>query len=145
MLCRNEEGVRLIGEDEPIPDAAEALRRWGGPIVYITGRLEHMRGATVDQLRKFGFPLEDTELHMFKEEDWRGGGLGDARKRILDDIQSRHEVARVVDDFPGYFPVYKELGIPERIGLHLSSARKPEDYTSRGATRVVGSWKDLAA
>ena len=143
MLCRNEEGIRLMGEDEPLPYAAEALSQWLGPIVYITGRLENIRSITLDQLERFGFPLEGAELYMFREEDWRGGGLGDARRRILDDVRSKHNVVRVVDDFPGYFPVYEDMGISERIGLHCSRAHKPEDYTSRGATRVVESWRDL--
>jgi len=143
MLCRNQEGLRLIDVDEPIPYAAQALREWGGPIVYITGRLEHIRDATLGQLRRFGFPIENVELHMFREEDWRSGGLGEARKRILEGMLEKHRVMRVVDDFPGYFPVYAELGIPERIGLRRSSAHKPEDYMSSGATRVVESWREL--
>jgi hypothetical protein len=145
MLCRNEEGLRLIETDEPIPYAAQALREWEGPIVYITGRLEHVRDATNDQLSRFGFPLEGAEVHMFREEDWGGGGLGEARRRILDGILQEHQVLRVVDDFPGYFPVYAELGIPERIGLHRSRGNKPEDYLSKGATRVVESWRELTA
>ena len=111
MLCRNEEGLRLVEVDEPIPYAAQVLRNWKGPLVYITGRLEHVRDATLNQLGRFRFPLEGSELHMFKEEDWRGGGLGDARRRILEGILENHRVMRVVDDFPGYFPVYTELGI----------------------------------
>jgi hypothetical protein len=144
MLCRNEEGLRLIEVDEPVPHAAQALRDWQGPVVYITGRLEHVRDATMSQLRRFGFPLEGAELHMFREEDWRGGGLGDARRRMLEGILEKHRVLRVVDDFPGYFPVYKELGIPERIGLCRSRAHRPEDYFSKGATRIVDSWRELA-
>jgi hypothetical protein len=143
MLCRNEEGLSLVETDEPIPYAAQALREWGGPIVYITGRLEHIRDVTLGQLRRFGFPIEDVELHMFREEDWMGGGLGGARKRILEGIIERHRVVKVVDDFPGYFTVYAELGIPERIGLYRSRAHKPEDYMSKGATRVVESWREL--
>jgi hypothetical protein len=143
MLCRNEEGIRLMEEDEPLPFAAQALGQWEASLVYITGRLEHTRSATLNQLGDFGFPLEDAELYMFKEEDWGGGGLGEARRRLLDNILSKHQVVRVVDDFPGYFTVYKALGISERIGLHRSRAYKTEDYTSRGATRVVESWKEL--
>ncbi|MFH2110992.1 MAG: hypothetical protein ABIJ47_07010 [Candidatus Bathyarchaeota archaeon] len=143
MLCRNEEGLMLVEADEPIPYAAQVLRDWEGPVVYITGRLEHIREATFSQLRRFGFPVEGAELHMFREEDWKGGGLGDARRRILEAILEKHRVMRVVDDFPGYFTVYAELGIPERIGLRSSSAHKPEDYMSRGATRVVEGWREL--
>lgn len=143
MLCLNDVGLKLMEEDEPIPYAVEVLNQWEGSKVYITGRLEHLRNPTLAQLRLFGFPVDDTMLYMFNEDDWRGGKLGEARKRILDDIMSKHHVIKVVDDFPGYFPVYMELGIPERIGLCCSRTYKPEDYLSRGATKVVESWKEL--
>ena len=143
MLCKNDEGIKLIERDEPIPYATEALAKWNGPIVYITGRLEQIRNITQDQLRLFEFPLDNTDLYMFKEEDWKDGRLGEARRRILDDIMNKHQVLRVVNDFPGYFPAYRELGISERIGLFYSRSYKHEDFISRGATRVVDSWKEL--
>lgn len=147
MLCRNEAGVRLMELDEPIPHAAEVLRAWReeAKIVYLTGRLEHIRHETVSQLRRFGFPVEETELHMFKAEDWGKSGLGDARRSLLEEVAKDNDVLRVVDDFPGYFTVYKELGVPERIGLIQSRMHQPTDFLENGATRVVRSWKELAA
>ena len=145
MLCRNMEGIRLMELDEPIPYAADVLQGWReeAEIVYITGRLERIRMETVSQLRRFGFPVEETELVMFKEEDWGKGGVGEARRALMDEIVGAHSVHRVVDDFPGYFTVYKDYNIPERIGLLQSKMYKSTDFLERGATRVVKSWSEL--
>jgi len=131
--------------DEPIPHAADVLQGWWeeAEIVYITGRLERIRMETVSQLRRFGFPVENTELVMFKEEDWGKGGLGEARRALLDEVVSTQSIQRVVDDFPGYFTVYRDYGIPERIGLLQSKMHQPSDFLERGATKVVKSWTEL--
>jgi len=145
MLCRNVEGVRLMKLDEPIPYAANVLQKWQeeADIVYITGRLERVREETISQLRRFGFPIEDTELVMFKEEDWGKGEVGKARKALVDKVVGAHSVHRVVDDFPGYFTVYRDYGIPERIGLLQSKMHQPSDFLEGGATKVVKSWTEL--
>ncbi len=145
MLCRNVEGVRLMELDEPIPYAANVLHRWWkeAEIVYITGRLERVREETASQLRRFGFPVEETELVMFKEGDWRNGGVGEARRALMDEVVVAHSVHRVVDDFPGYFTVYRDYGISERIGLLQSKMYKSTDFLERGATKVVKSWSEL--
>ncbi len=145
MLCKNMEGIRLMELDEPIPHAADVLQGWWeeAEIVYITGRLERIRMETVSQLRRFGFPVENTELVMFKEEDWGKGGLGEARRALLDEVVSTQSIQRVVDDFPGYFTVYRDYGIPERIGLLQSKMHQPSDFLERGATKVVKSWTEL--
>jgi hypothetical protein len=148
LLCRNEEGIRLLGLDEPVPFAAEALREWGPRcrLVYLTGRLESLRDATLGELARFGFPA-DAELVMSDPEDWGGprpgASLADARTRLFSAITERHDVARVVDDFPGYFPTYRQFDVPERIGLLRSRLYKPQDYVEWGATRVVESWEKL--
>jgi hypothetical protein len=145
MLCKNVEGVRLMELDEPIPYAANVLHRWWkeAEIVYITGRLERVREETASQLRRFGFPVEETELVMFKEGDWRNGGVGEARRALMDEVVVAHSVHRVVDDFPGYFTVYRDYGISERIGLLQSKMYKSTDFLERGATKVVKSWSEL--
>jgi len=147
LLCRNEEGIRLLGLDEPVPFAAEALKEWEPHcrLVYLTGRLEPLRDATFGELARFGFPA-DAELVMFDPEDWGprpGASLTDARTRLFSAITERHDVVRVVDDFPGYFPTYRQFDVPERIGLLHSKLYTPQDYVERGATRVVESWEEL--
>lgn len=145
LLCEDEDGVELARLDEPIPFAGEALRRWGEhcTIVYLTGRPETTRGLTTDALGRFGLPTEGVEMAMVALEDWRGGRVNEARKALLTSISERHEVVRVVDDFPGYFTIYRDLGIPDRIGLLLSEKYEPEDFIEKGATRVVESWEQL--
>jgi hypothetical protein len=145
MLCRNRVGVDLMKLDKPIPYAAEVLREWHSEnkIIYFTGRLERVRSETVSQLKTFGFPLEDTELIMFKEEDWGQGRVIEARRKTFEGITSGGSVVRVVDDFPGYFPIYEEYGVPERIGLIRSMMHTERDFLERGATKVVRCWSEL--
>ncbi len=145
LLCEDKEGVELARLDEPIPFAAEALRRWGEhcTIVYLTGRPETTRDLTTAALGRFGLPTEGVEIAMVTLEDWRGGRINEARKALLTSISERHDVVRVVDDFPGYFTIYRELEIPDRIGLMFSEKYEPEDFIEKGATRVVVSWEKL--
>ena len=145
LLCEDETGVELARLDETIPFAAEALRKWGErcTIVYLTGRPETTRDLTTATLEGFGLPTEGVEMAMVTIKDWRGGRVNEARKALLTSISERHDVVRVVDDFPGYFTIYQELEIPDRIGLRLSDKYEPEDFIEKGATRVVESWEQL--
>jgi hypothetical protein len=149
QLCRDERGIPLLRLDEPVPHAAEVLREWSGNcrIVYLTGRIEALRGPTMEQLYRHGFPIEGTELVMFKPEDWVGSspgrGILGARSRLFSHICDEHDVVRVVDDFPGYFNTYREHDVPELIGLLRSKNFRVQDFLERGATRVVESWEEL--
>ncbi|UCH57198.1 MAG: hypothetical protein JSV18_07655 [Candidatus Bathyarchaeota archaeon] len=145
LLCEDEEGVELAGLDEPIPFADETLRAWSDrcKIVYLTGRPETTCDLTMTELERFGFPTENIEMAMVTLEDWRGGRVNEARERLLNSISQRHDVVRVVDDYPGYFTIYSKFDIPDRIGLLLSKRHTPQDFIDRGATRVVKSWEQL--
>jgi hypothetical protein len=148
LLCRNEAGIELLELDEHVPFASEVLTDWRQHcrLIYLTGRLESLRDTTLEELRRFGFPI-DAELVMFNPEDWEdphlGASLADARTRLFSAITERHDVARVVDDFPGYFPTYTQFDVPERIGLLRSRLYISRDYFEKGATRVVESWEEL--
>jgi len=151
LLCREEPGPELLEMDEAIPHAAEALQRWSehSGIVYLTGRPETMRGPTLDALRRFGFPTNGVQLVMYDLSDWdsfltdNSRALFEARRRLFTSIAERHTVTRVVDDFPGYFRIYSELDIRDRVGLHRSSRHTRQMFFDRGATRVVESWQPL--
>lgn len=149
QLCRDERGIELLGLDEPVPHAAEALGEWSGRcrIVYLTGRIEALRRPTLEQLSRFGFPVEGTELVMFNPDDWAdsspGRAIVEARSRLFSQICDEHDVVRVVDDFPGYFKTYREYDVPELIGLLRSRNFKAQDFIERGATRVIESWEEL--
>ncbi|MHA2602515.1 MAG: hypothetical protein AM324_010330 [Candidatus Thorarchaeota archaeon SMTZ1-83] len=152
LLCIEERGSELAELDEPIPDAARILRNWSeqAQMVYLTGRPENTRELTLDQLRRFDFPTENAVLSMYLPEDYsraRGNETGptlvEARARLLKQICGEYQVFRVVDDYPGYFTLYREQGIPERVGLCRSRAYTPESFLESGATRVVKGWHEL--
>ena len=153
VLCLDEAGVDSLHLHEPFPFAAEVLWQWSrhSTLVYLTGRTENMRQITLNELRKFGFPTENTELVMFSLVDFArargvdpsGPTLVDVKARLLSAICKMHNVVRVVDDYPGYFPAYKQLNVPDRIGLLRSRRYTPQDYINRGASRVIQNWKAL--
>ncbi len=153
LLCLENIGNELAELDEPIPFAAEVLQTWSKhcQLVYLTGRTENTRELTLDQLRKFGFPTDNTRLVMFNLEDYErarglnlsGSTLVEAKSRLFSSISKQYDVVRVVDDYPGYFTVYRQFGVPERIGFLRPKRYSPQQYIDRGATKVVESWKQL--
>jgi phosphoglycolate phosphatase-like HAD superfamily hydrolase len=151
LLCRDEMGLELLHLDEAVPYAAEALRSWEGhcEIVYLTGRPESMRDHTLAALEGFGYPVEGARLVMFELVDWESFlsgnrmALQEARERLFISILEEGPVARVVDDFPGYFRTYTKYGVPDRVGLLFSPRRTLQRFLDRGATRVFESWEPL--
>ena len=151
LLCLDERGLELLHLDEAVPHAAEALRSWEGhcEIVYLTGRPEPMRGHTIEALKGFGHPVEGTRLIMFQLADWEDFlsgnrmALQETRERLFSNILEDGPVARVVDDFPGYFRTYAKYGVPDRVGLLFSPRRTLQRFLERGATRVFESWEPL--
>lgn len=153
LLCSEEVGIVLLKLEEPIPFAADVLQKWSKRcmIVYLTGRPEDTRGLTLSKLKEFGFPLDNIQLVMYNLEDYArargdnpsGPTLVEARCRLFSSVIKQHNVVRVGDDYPGYFTIYREFEIPERIGLLRSKLFSPQAYIDRGATRVVESWKQL--
>ncbi len=134
-----------------MPHAAEALRLWPERcgLVYLTGLPESMRDPTLDALRSFGFPTESVRLVMYNLEDWDSflsvnpRALVEDRRRLFKSIVECDTVTRVVDDFPGYFRIYSEFDVPDRVGLLRSSRYTHQMFFDRGATRVVDSWRPL--
>jgi len=153
ILCLENIGNELAELDKPIPFAAEVLQKWSKhcQLVYLTGRTENTRELTLDQLRKFGFPTDNIQLMMFNLEDYAcARGLNpsgptqvDTKSKLFSSISKKYNVVRVVDDYPGYFPIYKQFDIPERIGLLRPKKYSLKQYIDRGATRVVENWKQL--
>jgi len=152
MLCEEKVGVDLLKLEEPIPFAAKTLQAWSKHcmLVYLTGRPETTRSSTLQKLKTLGFPTKNVELAMCRLSDYaraRGEQTGltlvEARHMLFSSICKRHNVTRVVDDYPGYFTIYKDFKIPERIGLLHSKLFSEQDYINRGATKVVESWKQL--
>jgi len=152
-LCLEEVGIELAELDEPLPYAAEVLQKWCKhcKLVYLTGRTENNRALTLRQLRKFGFPTENIQLVMFDLEDYAkvrgldpsGSTLVDAKSRLFKMISREQNVVRVVDDYPGYFGIYRQFVVPDRIGFLRPKRYSLQDYIDQGATRVVENWKQL--
>jgi len=153
VLCLEEIGTELLKLDKPIPFAADILQAWSKQcaLVYLTGRTENTRNLTISELKKFGFPTENTQLKMFNPKDYTrtrgenpsGPTLVDAKARLFALITKRHTVVRVVDDYPSYFQVYKQFNVPDRIGLLRSERYPPQRYIDEGATRVIETWQQL--
>jgi hypothetical protein len=151
-LGLEEAGADLFRLHEPIPFSAKILQKWIShcKLVYLTGRPENMRDPTFNELKEFGFPTENTQLVMYSLEDFArvrginpsGPTLADARSKLFSAISKEHNIVRVVDDYPSYFPIYKQFNIPERIGL-LRPKYLSQQYVDKGATRVVASWLQL--
>ena len=153
VLCLENVGVKLVELQEPVPFAADVLQEWSKQctLIYLTGRTENTRDLTLGQLEKFGFPTGNIQLTMLSLEDYSrvrgvnpsGPTVVDAKSRLFSAISKEQNVVRVIDDFPGYFPVFKQFGVPERIGLLRPKRYSPQDYIDQGATRVVENWKQL--
>ena len=153
LLCLDEAGVESLELHEPLPLAAEVIQSWINKfeICYLTGRTENMRSLTLSEMKRFGFPTENTKLVMFEPEDYArprgentsGPTLIDTKSRLCTDICMKSNVVRVIDDYPGYFSIFQQLEIPDRIGFLRPKKYKPQQYLDSGATRVVESWKEL--
>ena len=144
LLCENETGIRLAQQDRAIPHSAEILKKWAKKfeIIYLTGRPEHTRNLTLKTLEKFGFPTDDIIMLMVTLQDWKNRNQTKKRHELLTSTTKQHQVESIIDDYPGYFPIYQELKIPERIGL-LNKKYQIKDYLEKGATRVINDWKEL--
>ena len=150
-LCVEEGGADLLELDEPIPYASEVLQNWvrNCKLIYLTGRTENMRQLTVDELKKFGYPTQGTDLEMFTLKDWMlffssESSVVKTRSKMFSSILKRYNVIRVVDDYPGFFAAYRSHPVPDRVGLLRKKRFTYQEYLANGATRVVENWKQLS-
>ena len=153
LLCLEEVGVEALKFHKPVPFAVDVVQEWAtnSEIVYLTGRTENMRSATLEELKRFGYPVEDARLIMFSPEDYArpkgqdlsGPTLVDTKRSLLGKICEGSKVIRAIDDYPSYFPAFKEFRIPDRIGLLRRKKFTAKHYLDQGATRVVKSWREL--
>lgn len=149
-LCIEEGGADLLELDRPIPYASEVLQKWSEnyKLIYLTGRTNNMRQLTLDELRRFSFPTSGTELEMFTFKDWMNyfssqSSVVETRSMIFSRIWKRHNVVRVVDDYPGFFVAYRKHPVPDKVGLLRKKRFSRREYLANGATRVVENWKQL--
>ena len=110
-----------------------------------------MRSLTLHELKEFGFPTANTRLMMFQPEDYArakgedssGPTLIDVKSRLCTEICENTEVVRAIDDYPGYFTIFRQWEIPDRIGLQRPNRYEAQQYLDRGAPRGVESWQEL--
>jgi len=150
LLCWEDAGIRLLNLDTAFSDAANVVRRWGRElrVVYFTGRSANMYDLTLEELGKFGFPVEEADLVMMSLKDWNlylksKASTIQLRSKLFSSVHARCQIVRVVDDIPSFFPIYKEFKVPERIAIQRSKIYSHQEYFSRGATKVVNEWKQL--
>jgi hypothetical protein len=150
LLCWEEIGVDLLKFDTALPYAADVVRRWSVDyrIAYFTGRSTNMHDLTLKELGQLGLPLDDVDLVMLSLEDWNlyfqsKASSVQLRSSLFSSVNSRYKIARVVDDFPSFFSIYKKFEVPKRIGIQRSRIYSRQEYISQGATQVVDKWQDL--
>lgn len=144
MLCLDDVGERFLAFDEPMPNAVDVVRGWSESfdLAYITGRTENMRKLTVEELRKFNFPVDKDGLYMCPDLQAFLSSPVEVRRRIVEEATSERRVICVVDDYPKYFSVYAE-SIPLRIGLLRPKRYRAKDYY--GASLLVGGWGQIGS
>ena len=145
ILCVESNGLNFLHLDRPIPQASQVLSEWAKKyaIVYLTNRTENMRGLTIKELRKLGFPIKNSNLFMAKDFEEVMNSPVESRKEAFSRIIEKYDVIAVIDDYPRFFPIYKSFAVPERIGLLKFPRFREEDYIKKGANLVVKDWGEL--
>jgi hypothetical protein len=143
LLCTEKSGEKYLELDQPMPHAVNVVCEWSKEvrIAYITGRTENMRKLTINELRKFGFPVDDDGLYMSNKLENFLESTMEMRRQLVHLAAAKRSISCVVDDYPRYFPVYATSKIPLRIGLLRAKRYKPSDY--KGASFVFKSWLEL--
>ncbi len=102
-----------------------------------------MHGLTIEELSKFGFPAEGTDLVTLTIEDRLDftftKAIEDVRLGTFSSAVNTYQVVRVVDDPPIFFPICQNLGAKDRMGFLRPKRFKLHEYLEKGATRVVDS------
>jgi len=143
LLCWDDRGIGLFRLDEPIQFAPEVMQELAETlgVVYLTGRTSNMHGLTLRELAQFGFPVANVDLVMSPNFEDYLASPKQTRSTLLTSTLRGRKAVLVVDDNPLYFSLYREFGIPHRIGF-LRMQRFPRESYDH-ATSVMTSWKQL--
>jgi hypothetical protein len=143
LLCFDKSGEKFLKFDQPMPHAAEVVCEWSKDfsVSYITGRTENMCELTVNELRSFGFPVDEDDLYMYSEIADSLESALEVRGQLVNCVALKKNITCIVDDNPRYFPVYANSKIPLRIGLLRTKRYQPKDY--RKASIVVNNWLEV--
>jgi len=143
LLCWDSRGIELLRLDEPIQFAPEVMQEWAETlgVVYLTGRTSNMHELTLRELAQFGFPVAKVALVMSPNLEDYLASPEQTRTTLLTSILRARKVVVVVDDNPLYLCLYREFGIPYRIGFLRTQRFPRESYCD--ATTVIASWEEL--
>jgi hypothetical protein len=101
-----------VGDDAPIPhmiQLADDLRSAGAVIVYVSGRSDECRSATLDWLHKHGLPFG--MIHMRKEGDHRPDDI--VKAEILAKLRAQgYEPVMAFDDRDRVVKQWRANGVP---------------------------------
>lgn len=114
LAIRGERGPfdwERVGEDMPndaVLMVVRALVNDGYLIVYLSGRMEQCREATVNWLGQHG--LDGTRLHMRPDDDYRPDQVL-KRQIYRTRIRDKYDVAGVIDDRARVVAMWRSLGL----------------------------------
>jgi acid phosphatase len=112
-------------EAEPIPGAVAFARyadRQGATVFYVTNREHEVEGATRENLKRHGFPLDDDRdvlLTKYEREGWEGSKVP-RRKLVAEDFH----IALLIGDSLGDFVSVPEDSSPEARRRLVDEHRK---------------------
>jgi hypothetical protein len=102
-----------VGEDtpnKPVVRVVQAMRRAGHSFLFISGRMEQCRGATIDWLQRFVTlePLYPGDLLMRADGDFRPDDV--VKKEMYDSLWG-YDVEGVFDDRARVVAMWRSLGL----------------------------------
>ncbi|MGQ4832465.1 MAG: HAD family hydrolase [Candidatus Asgardarchaeia archaeon] len=128
---------KYVMMDEPIPGSKEVLiffkRKLNLEVIYITGRPESMRKATLKWLRLYGYPVD--ALFMKKNKFEKEIIF---KKRTISELRSEKEIVAVIGDTPNDVKAAKENDLIAIAILTNFSKNELDD-----ADYIVNSWEDI--
>lgn len=96
---------------KPLPGAVEFLtlaRNYGVSVYYITNRREHLKEATMRNLRELGFPLIEEKFMMFRTAD-----AGKEKRRLA--VARNHHITMLIgDNLNDFAEVFESKSVEDR-------------------------------
>jgi hypothetical protein len=123
----------LADDDPPLAEGVRLVTELaaGHDIVWLTGRPERTRRATVRWLAEHGLP-PGTQLLMRSDRDYRPARQ--TKREELRRLQRRRQIAVIVDDDPEVTATLAEEGFPVRLAdwlPHSSTLRTAQEREGR--------------
>jgi beta-phosphoglucomutase-like phosphatase (HAD superfamily) len=117
---------RRCAEDAPVEGVASLVRAWykaGNGVVYLTGRTEPWRAATLTWLRAHKLPNLDCPLYMRAANDWAHSTefKMESYMRIVESLGPNTRVAFALEDADRLVKMWRTIGVCcLQVGVDLS-------------------------